>query len=57
MELIILYTVVCFSLLKSSSFFMYHQVCHSEILRDVHFVQCFVRISEQTVAFALYIFN
>ena len=57
MELIILYMVICFNHLKPSCFFTYHQVYHSEILCGARFVQCFVWISEQTAAFALYIIN
>jgi len=57
MELIIFYTVISLNLLKPSGFFTYHQVYHSEILCGARFVQCFVRVAEQTMAFALYVIN
>ena len=46
----------CINLLKSSSFFMYHQVLmfKNSTWRSLC-VECFVRISEQTATFALYI--
>jgi len=47
-----------FNLLKPSGFCTYHQVKHSEILHGARFaLSVFVRIWEQTAAFALYIIN
>jgi hypothetical protein len=46
------------NLLKPSGYFAYHQVQHSRILHGVHIAfVCFVRISEQTATFTLYIIN
>jgi hypothetical protein len=43
-----------FNLLRPSSNFTYHRVYHSQILCSAHIAfMCFVRISEQTAAFAL----
>jgi hypothetical protein len=41
---------------KSRDYFTYHQVQHSKILQCAHIAfMCFVRISQQTVTFAVYI--
>jgi hypothetical protein len=49
---------VLFNLLKPSGFFTYRQVYHSKILHGARFVFiCFVRISEGTATFALYVIN
>jgi hypothetical protein len=46
------------NLLKSAGYFTYQQVQHSKILHaDYIACMCFVRLSEQTVTFALYIVN
>jgi hypothetical protein len=47
-----------FNLLETAGNFPYHQVLHSIIIPcDNIAFMCFVRLSEQTVAFALYIIN
>ena len=46
------------NLLKPSSYFTYHQgLTFKNSLRCSFCVECFVRISEQTATFALYIIN
>ena len=50
--------LIALTFLKSSGFFTYHQVQHTKISTWCSLcVECFVRIWEQTGAFALYVIN
>ena len=52
------YTALRINLLKSKTYFMYHQLKHSGILCSAHNVfMCFVWISEQTAIISLYSIN
>jgi hypothetical protein len=46
------------NLIKPDTYFMYHQLSHSEILRSTHNAfMCFAWISEQTAIISLYSIN